>query len=98
MVFLLRRINAEWLYGRVDDKEGIFPTNFVDIQVPLSGEERMVTALYEFKPQTASDLHIKPGDMIKVIKKVSDEWLYGECNGRKGEFPANFVDRIPVDL
>lgn len=98
VVFLIRRVNSEWLYGRVDDKEGIFPANFLDIQVPLPGEERIVTVLYEFQPQAPGDLHIKPGQLINILKKVSDEWLHGECNGKRGDFPANFVDRIPLDL
>lgn len=94
-MYLLRRVNTEWLYGRVDSKEGIFPANFVDIQVPLPEESNMVTALYEFVPQTSNDLHIKPGQTIKVLKKISNEWLFGELNGIQGEFPSNYVDRIP---
>ena len=30
--------------------------------------------------------------------KVNDEWLYGECGGRKGQFPVPFVDHMPANL
>ena len=37
-VLLLRRVDDQWLVGRVRDKEGIFPQNFVDIIHPLHDE------------------------------------------------------------
>ena len=37
-VLLLRRVDDQWLVGRVGDKEGIFPQNFVDIIHPLHDE------------------------------------------------------------
>lgn len=38
VVILIRRVNVEWLYGQVEDREGIFPENFIQIMVPLPGE------------------------------------------------------------
>lgn len=59
VVEILRRVNNEWLYGRVGDAEGMFPANFIDIQVPLSDDEDTIaTALYEFNPETTEDLKL----------------------------------------
>lgn len=91
----MQRINNEWLYGKVLDKEGMFPANFIDIQVPLVEDNNTVMVLYEFNPQMAGDLALKPGQLVKVLKKVDKDWLYGDCNGQTGVFPSNFVDRIP---
>lgn len=91
IVYLLRRINSDWLYGRVADKEGMFPENFVDIQVPLEGDEKIVIALYEFHPQMDGDLQLVPGQKVKVIKTISDSWLLGESNGKTGQFPSSYV-------
>jgi hypothetical protein len=91
VVVLIRRVNKEWLYGKVCDKEGIFPESFVQIEVPLPCEDQIVTALYEFRPQMAGDLLLRPGQKVKVIKEISNEWLYGECEGQRGQFPRNFV-------
>lgn len=100
MVILIRQINSEWLYGRVLDREGMFPANFIEIKVPLQSalQESYVTALYEFRPQQSGDLELKPGQKVRVIRKVSDEWLYGESNGNCGVFPYNFVDKIPKNI
>lgn len=88
---MLKYIDKEWYYGKIDDREGIFPANFIDVQIPLPEDVRFVRALYEFRPEMPGDLGFSPGDIIKVLQKISDEWLLGELNGQKGQFPANFV-------
>ncbi|KAI5362266.1 Putative SH3 domain, BAR domain, AH/BAR domain superfamily, SH3-like domain superfamily protein [Septoria linicola] len=52
-----------------------------------------VTALYDFDGQTVEDLPFREGDRIRVIKRTdsTDDWWEGEVNGRKGSFPANYV-------
>ena len=58
-----------------------------------SAQATFVTALYDFEGQTAEDLPFREGDRIRVIKKTesTDDWWEGEVNGRKGSFPANYV-------
>ncbi|KAF2214154.1 hypothetical protein CERZMDRAFT_38084 [Cercospora zeae-maydis SCOH1-5] len=58
-----------------------------------SAPQMFVTALYDFEGQTPEDLPFREGDRIKVIKKTgsTDDWWEGEVNGRKGSFPANYV-------
>ena len=29
---------------------------------------------------------------------VSEDWLFGEIDSRKGQFPVQFVDHVPSDL
>ncbi|CAH0562278.1 unnamed protein product [Brassicogethes aeneus] len=95
VVLLTKRINDDWLQGRVLDSEGIFPANFIELKVPLPEEKNIVTALYEFKAQMADDLNLKVGQKVNVTKIINTEWLYGTSNGRRGQFPSNYVDRIP---
>lgn len=97
-MILIRRVNEEWLYGRVDDKEGIFPSSFIEVLVPLPDDKYYATALYDFKPQMIGDLELKAGCRVKIIKRISDEWVFGESNGASGQFPANYVDRVPTDI
>lgn len=97
VVLLIKRINADWLYGKVLDREGMFPAKFVDIQVPLPNDN-YVTALYDFRPETPDDLQLKAGQIVLVTRKISEDWLYGQSNGQFGQFPSNFVDRIPKNL
>jgi len=34
---------------------------------------------------------LQEGDLIKVMGKVDENWLYGECKGKRGQFPSNYV-------
>ncbi|XP_045482380.1 probable inactive serine/threonine-protein kinase slob2 [Harmonia axyridis] len=40
VVILIRRVNKEWLHGQVNDQEGIFPENFIQIINPLPEDLR----------------------------------------------------------
>ncbi|KAK9889365.1 hypothetical protein WA026_004640 [Henosepilachna vigintioctopunctata] len=40
VVILIRRVNKEWLYGQVEDREGIFPENFINVINPLPEDLR----------------------------------------------------------
>ena len=48
--------------------------------------------------RTHTHIHIQVNDPIKVLARVNDEWLKGECGGQTGLFPANFLDRVPDNL
>lgn len=41
---------------------------------------------------------MQEGAQIKLVGRVNSDWLYGEYGGKKGQFPANFVEHIPRDL
>ncbi|PWY72924.1 hypothetical protein BO70DRAFT_364706 [Aspergillus heteromorphus CBS 117.55] len=53
-----------------------------------------VTAVYDFDGESAGDLAFREGDRIRVLKKTdsTDDWWEGEVRGRKGSFPANYVE------
>lgn len=94
---LLRRENEEWLYGS-DERgaQGLFPSNYVDIKIPLPNDKTnssndRAKALYDFEPSQPDDLKLAQGDQIKILYKLNDEWYFGENNGLKGQFPANYV-------
>ncbi|KAF7196365.1 LAS seventeen-binding protein 3 [Pseudocercospora fuligena] len=65
----------------------------VPVKRIASNQGTYVTALYDFEGQTAEDLPFREGDKIKVLKKTqsTDDWWDGELNGRRGQFPANYV-------
>ncbi|XP_017765426.1 PREDICTED: uncharacterized protein B0303.7 isoform X2 [Eufriesea mexicana] len=99
VVYLIKKVNEDWMEGRVGNHQGIFPTNFIDIKVPLPGvPDNVVTAIYPFKGETVEDLSFDEGEKITVISRISQDWLYGECGSRKGQFPVNYVNRIPCNI
>uniref|UniRef100_A0A182JRF8 SH3 domain-containing protein n=1 Tax=Anopheles christyi TaxID=43041 RepID=A0A182JRF8_9DIPT len=57
-----------------------------------------VRALYNFKAEASEDLTIMENDLVTVLYQITPEWLYGENNGRKGQFPANFIEYVPPNL
>ncbi|XP_069170287.1 SH3 domain-containing protein 19 isoform X2 [Procambarus clarkii] len=63
-----------------------------------SGSSQVVTAVYTFQAEAPEDLTIHEGSEVHVIGRLNDQWLYGQCNGKYGQFPGNFVDRIPPNL
>jgi len=48
-------------------------------------------ALYDFAAQDSTELALRKGDIVNIIKKGQD-WWEGECNGRRGLFPGNYVE------
>ncbi|KAG6456100.1 hypothetical protein O3G_MSEX009571 [Manduca sexta] len=96
---LIRRVDHEWLYGSLrNGLQGLFPSNYVEIKIPLPNESMpappllgTAVALYDFEPDQPGDLRFLTGDTILVRYKLNDEWYFGECNGAKGQFPVNYV-------
>ena len=40
-VTLLRKVDDQWFCGHVGGKEGIFPSSFIDVLVPIPSEEEI---------------------------------------------------------
>nr|XP_054754921.1 SH3 domain-containing protein 19-like [Lytechinus pictus] len=95
MVILLERIGDEWLRGKVDSREGIFPRSFVDVVIDLpsaGATPSTAKALHDFDAEDTDELTFKAGDVISITERVNDEWLMGTVNGKSGRFPAAFVE------
>lgn len=57
VVQLIKKINNDWLEGRIGNRQGMFPLSFIDIKVPLPGlSDNVVTALYAFQGENSDDL------------------------------------------
>uniref|UniRef100_A0A7N6B091 Osteoclast-stimulating factor 1 n=1 Tax=Anabas testudineus TaxID=64144 RepID=A0A7N6B091_ANATE len=49
-------------------------------------------ARYDFSARDRSEVSLREGDTIKILKKGSSGWWKGEVYGRVGLFPANYVE------
>ncbi|XP_045155113.1 SH3 domain-containing protein 21 [Echinops telfairi] len=49
--------------------------------------------LFDYQPEAPDELELRSGDMVKVLRKTTEDkgWWEGECQGRRGVFPDNFV-------
>ncbi|KAM8847605.1 SH3 domain-containing protein 21 isoform 1-T1 [Synchiropus picturatus] len=58
-----------------------------------------VLVLVDFEGTMADELTVHVGDVVKSVATASEEgWLEGELNGKKGIFPASFVQEVPLNL
>ncbi|XP_013374958.1 PREDICTED: SH3 domain-containing protein 21 isoform X2 [Chinchilla lanigera] len=50
-------------------------------------------ALFDYQPEAPDELPLKRGDEVKVLRKCTEDkgWWEGECRGKRGVFPDNFV-------
>ncbi|GCC30973.1 hypothetical protein chiPu_0009427 [Chiloscyllium punctatum] len=55
-----------------------------------------VKALYDYEGSVPADLGFHEGDIIQVLAHVNNNWLEGQCNGKTGIFPANFVKELSM--
>ncbi|KAL9972092.1 hypothetical protein ACROYT_G018333 [Oculina patagonica] len=51
-------------------------------------------ALFDYDSEVPDDLSFHAGDVIKIKRKISEEWFEGEINGRVGMFPAAYVEIV----
>ncbi|KAF9333748.1 hypothetical protein BG006_003196 [Podila minutissima] len=69
--------------------------NLLGPRIPpkIGAKPDIVTALYNFAGEQATDLPFKKGDIITVTKRTpsKNDWWKGRCQGREGSFPANYV-------
>ncbi|GLH00036.1 Uncharacterized protein GBIM_06506 [Gryllus bimaculatus] len=104
VIHILKKVNDEWLLGEKGNQQGMFPANFIEVIVPLeesvaaNSGVQTVTALYPFPAQQWDDLNFPEGAVIQVLSQVNSDWLYGEYQGNRGQFPASFVDHVPAGL
>ena len=54
-------------------------------------------ALYLTRAQSEHELSFSPGEAILLLRRVDENWLEGELDGKVGIFPANRV-RVEVGL
>ncbi|CAH6790864.1 Sh3d21 [Phodopus roborovskii] len=49
--------------------------------------------LFDYHPEAPDELALHKGDLVKVLRKTTEDkgWWEGECRGRRGVFPDNFV-------
>jgi hypothetical protein len=60
-------------------------------QAVASGGERYV-AMFPYTGQYEDELSFEEGATILVTGKDEEAWWKGECNGKTGVFPSNYVE------
>ena len=70
------------------------PSAQIITKTASSQDKGWVEAQYDFTAEMSGEISISKGDIIKVTEKLDEGWWQGECNGRSGLFPANYVKEV----
>lgn len=89
VVTVIAKNTDGWWDGEANGARGVFPGNYVQ---ELSARPK-VKALWAYSAQRADELSFAEGDIIEVLEEKGN-WHRGECGGRSGLFPANYVAPI----
>lgn len=41
---------------------------------------------------------IQENDIVTILHRINEDWLFGEVNARQGQFPANFLEYVPSNI
>ncbi|XP_029788847.1 nostrin isoform X2 [Suricata suricatta] len=52
-------------------------------------------ALYSFQARQDDELNLEKGDIVTIYKKGEEGWWFGSLNGKRGHFPAAYVEELP---
>ncbi|NWU95570.1 HCLS1 protein, partial [Upupa epops] len=67
-----------------EDYEEILP------EEPIQAQPHVV-ALYDYQGEGDDEISFDPDDTITHIEMVDEGWWRGQCRGKRGLFPANYV-------
>uniref|UniRef100_A0A6I8PEI2 Intersectin 2 n=1 Tax=Ornithorhynchus anatinus TaxID=9258 RepID=A0A6I8PEI2_ORNAN len=104
---LVTQKDGEWWTGSIDERIGIFPSNYVKPKDQESFGSAGKSGIANKKPEIAQvtsaytasgaeQLSLAPGQLILILKKNPSGWWQGELQARgkkrqKGWFPASHV-------
>lgn len=97
---VIETVGSEWLKGRIGDKAGIFPRNFVSFEPNKSSnnikssskpKSTSMIAAHNFLAMYGNELSFDAGDRIQLLSEVDHEWAKGKCNGKTGLVPLSHL-------
>ncbi|CAN8004345.1 unnamed protein product [Ixodes hexagonus] len=90
-------VDDNWWRGRLGGKEGIFPLSHAwQLEAPKTSTgpwraDLWARALQDLSAQLDDEMSLNRGDLVHVTQILDKDWFWGECGGRSGKFPRNFV-------
>lgn len=99
LISVTQRVDAEWSRGRLDGREGLFPSAFTHACTaqPMAGQTAVVgvaKALFDFSAESEDELTLKTGDVVTGLVCVDDDWFLGTAGGRHGLVPKNYISLL----
>ncbi|PIK61210.1 putative E3 ubiquitin-protein ligase SH3RF1 isoform X4 [Apostichopus japonicus] len=95
VIFLKKKLDDNWYVGEVNGQTGFFPANHVEVIHPLQDVVPSCKALYDFEVAQNREkdiLTFNKNEVLKVIRRVDDNWVEGQKGDKIGIFPISFVE------
>lgn len=96
----LAAVDANWWRGQLDGREGIFPLSHAwmldgaSLRHSTQGSREVnlwARVIQNLTAQLDDEISLRSGDIVHIQRIIDKDWFWGECNGRSGKFPRNFV-------
>ncbi|XP_065160133.1 intersectin-1 isoform X4 [Atheta coriaria] len=95
---LVIKKDGDWWTGKIDDRVGIFPSNYVQKADTIKAGKKpeIASVIAPYQASSNEQLSLERGQLIMIRKKTDSGWWEGElqAKGRKrqvGWFPATYV-------
>ncbi|XP_046865026.1 sorbin and SH3 domain-containing protein 2-like isoform X3 [Xenia sp. Carnegie-2017] len=93
IVLFYRSIDSNWCEGEAQGQIGLYPLSYVEIieeSAPkIKGEGRVK---YNFKAESARELHLQKGDIVALIRQIDENWFEGVKDNKVGIFPVSYIE------
>ncbi|TMS23167.1 SH3 domain-containing protein 19 [Larimichthys crocea] len=100
-ILISKHIDTEWSCGRLNGREGIFPSAFVESRAGQQSSNNQykvaaaagsrARALYDYASDCDEELSLKVGDIITNLESIDEEWFLGDSRGKRAMVPKNYV-------
>ena len=108
----LKAVNNDWWKGQKGHQTGIFPLTHVkelclhrasgDNMPPFIKNDNVyiakAVATMDIQAQLDDELSFNKGDVVNIIECEDGDFCKGECKGKVGSFPVDFVEIIDGSL
>nr|XP_033782819.1 E3 ubiquitin-protein ligase SH3RF2 [Geotrypetes seraphini]XP_033782821.1 E3 ubiquitin-protein ligase SH3RF2 [Geotrypetes seraphini]XP_033782822.1 E3 ubiquitin-protein ligase SH3RF2 [Geotrypetes seraphini]XP_033782823.1 E3 ubiquitin-protein ligase SH3RF2 [Geotrypetes seraphini]XP_033782824.1 E3 ubiquitin-protein ligase SH3RF2 [Geotrypetes seraphini] len=98
VIILHQHLDENWSQGQADGVGGTFPAGSVQMIKPFPQPPPLCKALYNFdlkdkdKGENNHFLAFLKDDIIRVIRRIDENWVEGKLGDRVGIFPLLFVE------
>jgi len=76
------------------DEDDLYDNMEEVIDTKKAGAGITAIALYDYQAMAEDEISFDPNDIISNIEMVDEGWWAGELGGKRGMFPANYVERL----
>uniref|UniRef100_A0A131XBX1 Putative sorbin and sh3 domain-containing protein n=1 Tax=Hyalomma excavatum TaxID=257692 RepID=A0A131XBX1_9ACAR len=101
LVYIRRKVDANWYEGEHHGLVGIFPVSYVEVipaesahLQPKRALEGLARAKFNFSAQTPAELSLFRGETVVLVRRVDSNWYEGRMGTKRGICPAAYLEVI----